>query len=108
MRQVIYVIIVVCALYIVAFVTATALQCIPVRNAWERWDGEHHGHCMNLNAFAWASAGLNMILDLIIIILPIRQVSKLAMSRRRRFGVMVMFLGGGLYVSSLVCFRNPR
>lgn len=37
-----------------------------------------------------------MVLDLVIIILPVRETAKLAMSRRRRFGVMCMFLGGGL------------
>jgi hypothetical protein len=87
-------------LYIIAFVTATALQCIPVRIAWEHWDGEHHGKCINLNADAWASAGVNIILDLIVIILPIKEVMNLAMSRRRKFGVMLMFLGGGLSVHS--------
>jgi hypothetical protein len=80
----------------IAFVTATALQCIPIRIAWEKWDGEHHGRCINLNADGWCSAAVNIILDLIVIVIPIRELSTLAMSRRRKFGVMLMFLGGGL------------
>ncbi|KAJ4364311.1 hypothetical protein N0V95_000823 [Ascochyta clinopodiicola] len=95
LRRMIYITIVVCVMYIIAFVTATALQCLPIRFAWERWDGEHHGKCINLNADAWVSAGVNIILDLVVIILPMRELSKLAMSRRRKFGVMLMFLGGG-------------
>ena len=83
-------------MYGIAFTTATALQCIPIRIAWERWDGEHHGKCINLNADAWASAGVNIVLDLIVMVLPMRELSKLAMSRRRKFGIMLMFLGGGL------------
>jgi hypothetical protein len=99
LRRLIYITIVVCIMYIIAFVTATALQCIPIRNAWEHWDGEHHGKCINLNADAWASAAVNIILDLVVIMLPMRALGKLAMSRRRKFGIMLMFLGGGLYVS---------
>jgi hypothetical protein len=83
-------------MYMIAFVTATALQCIPIRIAWDHWDGEHNGRCINLNADAWCSAAVNIILDLIVIFLPIRELSKLAMSRRRKFGIMLMFLGGGL------------
>ena len=83
-------------MYGIAFVTATALQCIPIRNARERWDGEHPGQCFNLNADAWVSAAVNIILDLVVIVLPMRELSKLAMSRPRKFGIMLMFLGGGL------------
>jgi hypothetical protein len=81
-------------LYIITFVLATALQCIPIRIAWEHWDGEHHGRCIDLNADAWASAAVNIVLDLIVIALPMKQLKNLAMSRRRKFGVMLMFLGG--------------
>ncbi|KAL1795458.1 hypothetical protein ACET3X_005682 [Alternaria dauci] len=95
LRRIIYATIVVCIMYIIGFVTATALQCLPIRIAWEYWDGEHHGQCINLNADAWASAAVNIILDLVVIILPMRELSKLAMSRRRKFGVMLMFFGGG-------------
>jgi hypothetical protein len=83
-------------LYIGVFVIVTALQCIPVRIAWEHWDGEHHGKCISLNALGWASASVNILLDLIVIILPIRQLKDLAISRRRKAGVMLMFLGGFL------------
>jgi hypothetical protein len=96
LRRTIYLTIVLCILYIIGFVIATALQCLPVHLAWDHWDGEHHGHCINLNALAWASAGVNIILDIIVIIIPMRELKNLAMSRRRKFGVMLMFLGGGL------------
>ncbi|KAF7679597.1 hypothetical protein GT037_003345 [Alternaria burnsii] len=95
LRRWIYVTIVICIMYIIAFGTATTLQCIPIRIAWERWDGEHHGKCINLNADAWASAAVNIILDLIVITIPMRELSQLKMSRRRKFGIMLMFLGGG-------------
>ena len=92
----IYVTIALCVMYILGFVTATALQCIPIKQAWLRWDNEHEGKCTNLNVIAWTSAGVNIILDLFVIVLPMREITKLSMNRRRRFGVMFMFLVGGL------------
>lgn len=94
LRKIIYFTIGLCIAYMVAFVLATALQCIPVRIAWEHWDGEHHGKCIDLNADAWCSAAGNIILDLIVILLPMRELKDLKMNRWRKFGVMLMFLGG--------------
>jgi hypothetical protein len=83
-------------MYGIAFTTATALQCIPIRIAWEHWDGEHHGKCINLNLEGWISAASNIIFDIIIICLPLHELSKLALNRRKKAGIMLMFLGGGL------------
>jgi fatty-acid desaturase len=94
LRKIIYFTIGLCIAYMIAFVLATALQCIPVRIAWEHWDGEHHGKCIDLNADAWCSAASNIILDLIVILLPMRVLKDLKMNRWRKFGVMLMFLGG--------------
>jgi hypothetical protein len=96
LRRAIYAMIGTCALYSVVFVTVTALQCIPVSMAWKKWDGEHHGKCLDLNADGWASASLNIILDLIVIALPMKQLTGLNMGWQRKLGVIVMFLGGGL------------
>ncbi|KAI4751009.1 hypothetical protein E4T52_16435 [Aureobasidium sp. EXF-3400] len=95
LRRAIYAMIGICGLYSVVFVTVTALQCIPVSMAWKKWDGEHHGKCLDLNADGWASASLNIILDLIVIALPMKQLTSLNMSWQRKLGVIVMFLGGG-------------
>jgi|SRR5690242_11620924 len=96
LRKAIWITIVVCFLYIVSFLTATALQCIPISIAWKKWDGEHRGQCINLNADAWSAAAINIVLDLVVIVLPLNELKKLVMSRRHKFGVMVMFLGGFL------------
>jgi len=85
---------VLCVLYLIGFVTATALQCLPIRIAWQHWDGEHHGQCLNLNHLGWASAGVNIVLDLVVIGLPMREVKNLSLNWRRKAGVMLMFLGG--------------
>ena len=94
LRRAIWFTIVLCILYLIAFVLATALQCLPIRIAWQHWDGEHHGKCLNLNHLGWASAAVNIVLDLVVIGLPLREVKNLSLSRRRKAGVMLMFLGG--------------
>jgi len=94
LRKMIYSTIGLCIAYMIAFVIVTALQCMPVRIAWEHWDGEHQGKCINLKADAWCSAAANIILDLIVILLPIWVLKDLKMDRWRKLGVMLMFLGG--------------
>jgi hypothetical protein len=72
------------------------VQCIPISLAWDRWDGQHAGKCLNLNALGWTAAAMNIILDLVVICLPLKEMSQLKMSWRRKTGILLMFLGGGL------------
>ncbi|KAH0004169.1 hypothetical protein KCU78_g13531, partial [Aureobasidium melanogenum] len=95
LRRAIYGMIGICLTYIIVFVLVTAFQCRPVNVAWLKWDGEHPGKCLDLNADGWASASINIILDLIVIILPMKQLTMLNMSWQRKLGVIAMFLGGG-------------
>ncbi|KAF1951534.1 hypothetical protein CC80DRAFT_203280 [Byssothecium circinans] len=94
-RRIVYFTLALCVLYILGFVPATVVQCYPIRHAWERWDGEHRGKCVNIGLEGWMSAAFNIVLDIIIICLPLRELSKLAMDRRKKAGIMLMFLGGG-------------
>ncbi|KAF2186281.1 hypothetical protein K469DRAFT_631075 [Zopfia rhizophila CBS 207.26] len=103
-RRWVYLTIGLCSVYILSFIPATIFQCLPIHIAWERWDGEHHGKCINLNAEGWTSAVFNIILDLIVICLPLRELSKLAMSWLRKAGIMLMFFGGG-FVTVISMFR---
>ena len=95
-RRLVYVALAYCIGYILGTVIALVFQCSPISLAWDRWDGEHPGKCFNLNLLGWMSAALNIVGDLIVICLPLHELSKLAMSRRKKAGVMLMFLGGGL------------
>ncbi|KAF2677933.1 hypothetical protein K458DRAFT_377483 [Lentithecium fluviatile CBS 122367] len=94
-RRLVYATLALCVLYVVGFIPAVIVQCIPIRVAWQHWDGEHNGKCINLNIEGWISAACNIILDIIIICLPLHELSKLAMGRRKKAGIMLMFLGGG-------------
>ncbi|KAF2267230.1 hypothetical protein CC78DRAFT_614375 [Lojkania enalia] len=94
-RRLVFVCITICGLYVAGFVPATAFQCIPISLAWKRWDGNNEGRCFNLNVEGWLASAFNILLDIIVICLPLRELSKLAMSRRKKAGIMLMFLGGG-------------
>ncbi len=73
-------------------------QCQPVSYAWTKWDGKHEGHCLNMNAQAWANAGISIALDIWIIGLPLQQLFGLSWDWRKKSQAMVMFSIGLLYV----------
>ncbi|KAL1987280.1 hypothetical protein VTN96DRAFT_4308 [Rasamsonia emersonii] len=80
--------------YLISFVLISVFQCRPLDAAWLRWDGEHPAKCNNINAQGWAAAALNMVLDLLTMSLPLRELSKLSMSLRKKAQVMLMFCVG--------------
>lgn len=44
--------------YVIAFTVVTVIQCSPISYAWTKWDGEHEGTCMNVNAQIIAAAAV--------------------------------------------------
>jgi len=42
--------------YTIAFACVTVAQCSPISFAWTKWDGEHEGTCLNVNAQIIAAA----------------------------------------------------
>ncbi|KAF2085510.1 putative integral membrane protein [Saccharata proteae CBS 121410] len=93
-----------CVVYSLLSSFLLIFQCIPVSLAWNRWDGEHHGHCTNLVPLTWITALLNVFLDVVIIALPFPQLAKLNTSMRKKFRVMVMF-ALGLFVTVISTLR---
>jgi hypothetical protein len=73
-----YTLITITALYGAACVISTGLLCNPVDAVWKSWDGQHPGKCVNINALTFAVAGINMALDILIIILPLHEVRPLS------------------------------
>lgn len=95
-RKIAYGVMGVTVAYMIAFLLVSALQCLPVQAAWFHWDGSYHGACNNVNAQGWAAAAFNIALDLTILLLPLRQLSKLVMSWKKKAQLLLMFLVGGL------------
>jgi hypothetical protein len=95
-RRIIFVAIALCAAYGIAFVAATIFQCSPVSYAWHIWDGEHFGSCNNVNLQGWLSAIFIMLLDIMTIVLPLRQLYRLHMSWKKKVMLIFMFCLGFL------------
>lgn len=69
--------------------------CRPTTFFWRGWDGEHEGTCpINVNAQTYALGATNIGLDVLIFLIPMPQLRPLKMSRRKKFGVALMFLVG--------------
>jgi hypothetical protein len=74
----------------------TLIICRPISYYWNRWDMEHVGHCWDIQAVAYANAGISIVLDILTLILPITQVWNLHLGLRKRIGVILMFSVGTL------------
>ncbi|KAF1924862.1 uncharacterized protein M421DRAFT_424493 [Didymella exigua CBS 183.55] len=98
---------------IIAFDLAATFVCTPISFAWERWDGEHTGKCINNNALAFTHAAHSILTDFVTLSLPITQIWNLHLGLKKKIGVLLMFSVGAfvtvvsmLRLRSLVHFAN--
>lgn len=70
--------------------------CHPVSYFWQGWDGEHKGGCIDANSFIYAGSGINISIDISIILLPLPELFKLQLSQKKKVAIMAMFSVGGL------------
>lgn len=84
-----------CTLSALAFVLVTIFQCQPVSFAWDK-SSRSGGRCVDYNAAAWANAGVNILQDILIVILPMNELRALQLGRMKKLGVYAMFGAGGL------------
>lgn len=85
--------------FLVISVIVDLNQCHPLSHFWNGWDGEDQGHCINLNAYAWVHAVINIVLDFWMLALPATQVWNLDITRKKKLCIMTMFGFGILYAS---------
>ncbi|KAK6222636.1 hypothetical protein LQW54_000816 [Pestalotiopsis sp. IQ-011] len=111
----IYTLIVLNILYAVIFDLVSIFQCTPVQGAWLFWDHQHKVTCRNINAQGWAAAGVNIVLDLAMVILPLPELWHLSLSNNKKVQVMLMFSLGFLVtivsilrLHSLVAFGSTQ
>ncbi|KAG9667105.1 hypothetical protein KCU99_g9126, partial [Aureobasidium melanogenum] len=71
--------------------------CTPIRKAWTPWI---EGECIDLVPFYYGMQIPNVVTDLLILLLPLREVQRLDLPRQQKMGVAVTCL---LWVISLVC-----
>ncbi|KAK5993092.1 hypothetical protein PT974_06520 [Cladobotryum mycophilum] len=99
--------IVICIMFGVTFVVVAVFQCTPIHYYWVRWDGEHKGKCMDINAIAWSNAGISIGLDVWMLAVPLWQLRDLNLDWRRKVGVAMMFcVGTFVTVVSILRLRS--
>ncbi|KAF6797599.1 CFEM domain-containing protein [Colletotrichum sojae] len=94
LNRAIWATIVVTLAYAVSFVFATLFQCWPINHAWLQLEEQHQGRCNNIHLQGWLSAIFNIALDIVILALPLYQLSKLQMPLNKKLMVMVVFSVG--------------
>ncbi|KAF2871394.1 hypothetical protein BDV95DRAFT_39967 [Massariosphaeria phaeospora] len=87
-----------CVVYGITFIPTIIWQCIPVHYVWHYWDGIHKGTCSSATVHLWVSSCVNILLNIVVICIPLRELSKLSLSWMKRAGIMVLFSGGGFIV----------
>ncbi len=85
-----------CSAYGFVFVIITAFQCTPVDHAWLQVDSSHAGHCNDISVQGWMCAIFNIILDIVILVLPLKHLLKLQINLKKKIMVMIMFSLGVL------------
>ncbi|KAK8190391.1 uncharacterized protein BKA78DRAFT_252685 [Phyllosticta capitalensis] len=114
-RMIIYVVMGVCVVYCIVFGIVTAMQCTPISYAWTQWDGLHEGKCNDIHIQGYVAAAVNIVLDAIVMILPLKHLAGLNMGLKKKLMVMAMFSVGIFIVltsiirlASLVHFANSQ
>ncbi|KAK6840978.1 hypothetical protein PG989_005687 [Apiospora arundinis] len=92
-RKHVFMLMVVMALFCVAFVVTLLTYCVPFDYTWMRWNNERHGKCIKMDAQTYTCAALNIVLD-IVIFMPIPQLMKLDLSWKKNMGIVFTFLVG--------------
>lgn len=72
-----------------------AFQCLPLSSI---WDKNVIGKCVNLTATGYSGAVCSIVEDIVIMLMPIPELLKLKLSRRKKAALVFMFSLGSLYV----------
>ncbi len=81
----------------IACLLASIFQCNPIHKA---WDAAHKvpGSCINVNALFFANAGLDIVQDALIYVLPMRMLYQLQVPKRQKIALMMIFAVAGFVV----------
>ena len=88
--------IVIVALYTSIIALMIFFQCDPVRKAYDVRVKE--GKCLNAGALYIATAGTNVVTDLILFVLPVPMVYRLRLGWAQKMGALLIFGIGSMYV----------
>jgi hypothetical protein len=93
-----YILAAICISWFVAAEVLNLATCKPVAYTWDRTIGG--GHCISAPAAVVTIGAVNVLIDVFTVGLPIHEVFKLDLSKRKKFLVYFIFLIGGMWVKS--------
>ena len=82
-----------CLIWFVAAFIGDMLYCIPIRQFWDHTAG---GSCFNFPKYFLAMELIDLLLDVVIIALPLKTISSLQLSLRKKIALLGIFLLGAL------------
>ncbi|KAF1849095.1 uncharacterized protein K460DRAFT_304888 [Cucurbitaria berberidis CBS 394.84] len=84
---------------------AMMLQCKPIHLFWDGWKGTMAGKCtVDVRLFGFVRGGIEIVLDLAILSLPLPVLARLQMSWKKKFQIMSMFCVGFI-ITVVSCLR---
>jgi len=92
-RRICWAMLAVVALYGVGALLGSVFACTPVARFWD--PENHNGHCINLRAFWFTNASLNIVSDIAIWILPMPALRSLQLPQKQKYSVILVFALGG-------------
>ena len=95
-RRLIWATVIVVTICLIVFDILALAQCRPISYYWQGWDALHSGHCLGINALAWAIGVVSIIIDFWMLGLPLSQLMHLQMHWKRKMAVAMMFGVGTL------------
>jgi hypothetical protein len=81
----------------ISSILAAAFQCVPISML---WDATQPGHCINVNAFYFANAGLHILTEVLIYALPVHTLWNLQLPFRQKLGLIGLMSIGAMFVAS--------
>ncbi|KAI9835786.1 MAG: hypothetical protein M1838_005222 [Thelocarpon superellum] len=94
-RTILFILMSVIVAWVVAYFFAMLAQCAPVQYFWTRAAGAE-GQCDNTYALYISENIFNVITDVFIYVFPMPIVWALQITRAQKFGLMLIFMAGGL------------
>ncbi|KXH68259.1 integral membrane protein [Colletotrichum salicis] len=88
------------AVHAIIFLFLVIFQCMPINAT---WDKEIQGQCLDVSAIGNGGAALSIIEDFTLVILPIPELMKLQLTRKRKLAVGLLFaVGSFACIASMV------
>jgi hypothetical protein len=83
------------------FALVDSLRCLPVHLTWLGWMDKYEGQCIDFDTAVLVHCLVNIIIDSVIVVMPVYEVSKLQLPLQKKISVGLMFMMGSMYVYAL-------